>query len=94
MITLEARCNSGHYFAAVVPTTESENRTRYQVLVFLQGYEVYQETEQTLEQAIQPPKPTWIGGQDKILIANKMSREGGSANVYTDCGMPGKKGKD
>lgn len=66
MITLEARSSSGHYFAAVVPTTESENRTRYQVLVFLQGNEVYQETEQTLEQAIQTAQAylDWRSGQD------------------------------
>ena len=66
MITLEARCSSGHYLAAIVPTTESENGTRFQVLVFLQGSEVYQETEQNLEQAIQTAQAylNWRSGQD------------------------------
>jgi hypothetical protein len=54
--TLEARCRSGHYLAAVVPITDEGNRTGYQVLVFRQGNEVYEETEQSLEQAIQTAK--------------------------------------
>jgi len=66
MITLEARCSPGRYLAAIVPTTESENGTRFRVLVFLQGSEVYQETEQTLEQAIQTAQAylNWRSGQD------------------------------
>jgi hypothetical protein len=66
MITLEARCRSGHYLVAVVPTTESETGTRFQVLVFLRGSEVYQETEQTLDQAIQTAQAylNWRSGQD------------------------------
>ncbi|MFZ1132102.1 MAG: hypothetical protein WCA97_02975 [Terriglobales bacterium] len=52
MITLETRCRSGHYLAAVVPMMGKELRTEYRVLVFRQGHEVYQETEETLEEAI------------------------------------------
>jgi hypothetical protein len=39
MITLEARCSSGHYLAAIVPISGLENETRYQVLVFRHGVE-------------------------------------------------------
>lgn len=53
MITLEARCRSGHYLAAVVPTAGQGTRTGYQVLVFRQGNEVFEETEHSLEQAIE-----------------------------------------
>jgi len=53
MVTLEARCRSGHYLAAVVPISDSANRTGYHVLVFRHGTEVYEETEQNLEEAIQ-----------------------------------------
>ena len=38
--------------AAVVPMMGKELRTEYRVLVFRQGHEVYQETEETLEEAI------------------------------------------
>jgi hypothetical protein len=66
MITLEARCKSGHYLAAVVSTTGLGNRTQYQVLVFLQGNEVYEETEQSLEQAMQTAQAylDWRSQQD------------------------------
>jgi len=56
MITLEARCRSGNYLAAVVPIQDVGTRSGYQVLVFRQGTEVYEETEQNLEQAIQTAK--------------------------------------
>lgn len=66
MITLEARCRSGHYLAAVVPITDPANQTGYQVLVFRQGNEVYDETEQSLEQAIETAKAylDWQAEQD------------------------------
>jgi hypothetical protein len=65
MITFEARCRSGHYLAAVVPI-DQERRTDYQVLVFRQGNEVYEETEQTLEQAIRTARAylDWRSEQD------------------------------
>ncbi|HWO28427.1 MAG TPA: hypothetical protein VNO32_06475 [Candidatus Acidoferrum sp.] len=53
MFTLQARCSSGHYLAAILPITELGSETRYQVLVFQQGNEVYEEKEQSLEQAIE-----------------------------------------
>jgi uncharacterized protein YcgI (DUF1989 family) len=66
MITLETRCRSGHYLAAVVPIQDPGNRLGYQVLVFRQGTEVYEETEQNLEQAIQTAKAylDWRAQQD------------------------------
>lgn len=66
MVTLETRCRSGHYLAAVVPVTDQGNRTRYQVLVFQQGNEVYEETEQSLEQAIETAQAylDWRAQQD------------------------------
>lgn len=66
MVTLEARCRSGHYLAAVVPISDKENETGYQVLVFRQGNEVYEETEQSLEQAIGTAKAylDWRAQQD------------------------------
>lgn len=66
MITLEARCSSGHYLAAIVPISDLENETHYQVLVFRHGNEVYEETEQSLEQAIQTAKAylDWRSEQD------------------------------
>jgi hypothetical protein len=68
MITLEARCSSGHYLAAIVPISELENETRYRVLVFRHGNEVYEETEQSLEQAIQTAKAylDWRSEQDHL----------------------------
>lgn len=56
MITLEARCRSGHYLAAVVPIMDKHLRTEYHVLVFRQGHEVYDETERSLEEAIETAK--------------------------------------
>ena len=53
MITLEAHYRSGHYSAAVVPVNGQGNGTGYQVLVFRQGNEVYEETEQSLDEAIE-----------------------------------------
>jgi hypothetical protein len=66
MITLEARCSSGRYLAAIVPISDLENEARYQVLVFRYGNEVYEETEQSLEQAIQTAKAylDWQSEQD------------------------------
>ena len=52
MVTLETRCRSGHYLAAVMAMDGDANRTEYQVLVFRQGHEVYQQTEKTLDDAI------------------------------------------
>jgi uncharacterized protein YcgI (DUF1989 family) len=56
MIMLEARCRSGRFLAAVVPITGQGTRTGYQVLVFRQGDEEYEEQEQSLEQAIETAK--------------------------------------
>jgi hypothetical protein len=66
MVTIEARCRSGHYLAAVVPIRDTENRTGYQVLVFRHGNEVYEETEQSLERAIETAKAylDWRAEQD------------------------------
>jgi hypothetical protein len=52
MMTLETRCRSGHYVAAVMAMDGDANRTQYQVLVFRQGHEVYQQTEKTLDDAL------------------------------------------
>jgi hypothetical protein len=64
--TLEARSGSGRYLAAVVPITDHEDGTGYQVLVFRQETEVYEETEQSLEQAIQTAQAylDWRAQQD------------------------------
>lgn len=66
MVTLKARCRSGHYLAAVVPISDTENRMGYQVLVFRHGNEVYEKTEQSLEQAIETAKAylNWRAEQD------------------------------
>jgi hypothetical protein len=66
MVTLEARCRSGHYLAAVVPIQDHGNGSGYQVLVFRQGIEVYEETEQSLEQAMQTAQAylDWRAQQD------------------------------
>jgi uncharacterized protein YcgI (DUF1989 family) len=66
MITFEARCRSGNYLAAVVPISGQGTRTGYQVLVFQQGNEVYDETEQSLEEAIETAKAylDWRAEQD------------------------------
>ena len=65
MITLEARCRSGHYLAAVVPMEEG-GRIEYHVLVFQHGYEVYEETERSLEEAIGTAKAylSWQSERD------------------------------
>ncbi len=65
MVTFEARCSSGHYLAAIVPITECGSKTCYQVLVFRHGNEVYEETEQSLEEAIETAKAylDWRAGQ-------------------------------
>ena len=52
MMTLQASCRSGHYVTAVMPVIDTPNRSEYQVLVFRQGHEVYQQTERRLEDAI------------------------------------------
>jgi hypothetical protein len=66
MITLETRCKSGHYLAAVVTIQDPGKQSGYQMLVFRQGTEVYEETEQNLEQAIQTAKAylDWRPEQD------------------------------
>ena len=51
-MTLQANCRSGHYVAAVMPMVDTTDRSEYQVLVFRQGHEVYQQTERSLEDAI------------------------------------------
>jgi hypothetical protein len=65
MVTFETRCRSGHYLAAVMPI-DPGNRSGYQVLVFRQGTEVYEETEPNLEQAIQTARAylDWRAKQD------------------------------
>ncbi len=67
MVTFEAHCRSGHFLAAVVPKADITNRTEYQVLVFQQGNEVYQENEETLDGAIRTAKAylDWRTGQDR-----------------------------
>jgi len=52
MMTLQTSCRTGHYVAAVMPVIDTPNRSEYQVLVFRQGHEVYQQTERSLEDAI------------------------------------------
>jgi hypothetical protein len=66
MITFEAHCRSGHYLATVLPVSDEGTRTGYQVLVFRQGNEVYDETQQSLEQAIETAKAylDWRTEQD------------------------------
>jgi hypothetical protein len=66
MVTLEARCRSGHYLAAIVPITDWGSRKQYQVLVFRHGNEVYDEIEENLEQAIQTARAylDWRAEQD------------------------------
>ncbi len=66
MVTFETHCRSGHYLAAVMPIQDPGNRSGYQVLVFRQGTEVYEETEQNLEQAIQTARAylDWREQQD------------------------------
>jgi hypothetical protein len=66
MVTFEAHCRSGHFLAAVVPKADVKNRMGYQVLVFQQGNEVYQENEDTLDEAIQTAKAylDWRTEQD------------------------------
>jgi hypothetical protein len=66
MITLEARCRSGYYLAAVVPIADQQNHSGYQVLVFRLENEVYEETEQSLEQAMQTAQAylDWRAQQD------------------------------
>lgn len=56
MVTLEAHCRSGHYFAAVVPMMNMHLHTVYHVLVFQHGHEVYAETESSLEDAMETAK--------------------------------------
>ena len=55
MITQETRCRSGHYVAALVPMEEA-CRVEYHLLVFHYGYEIYEETEPSLEEAIRTAK--------------------------------------
>jgi hypothetical protein len=49
-----------------VPITDQGDGTGYQVLVFRQGTEVYEETEQSLEEAIQTAQAylDWRAQQD------------------------------
>lgn len=66
MVTLEARCRSGHYLAAIVPITDQGCRKGYQLLIFRHGNEVYEETEENLDQAIQIARAylDWRAQQD------------------------------
>ncbi len=66
MMTLQSSCRSGHYVAAVMPAIDTPNRSDYQVLVFRQGHEVYQQTERSLEEAIRTASAylDWQNEQD------------------------------
>lgn len=66
MITLEARCRSGHYLAAVVPMINKHLDTEYHVLVFHHGHAVYEETEKSFESAMDTAKAylNWHKEQD------------------------------
>ena len=66
MMTLQANCRSGHYVAAVMPMVDTTDRSEYQVLVFRQGHEVYQQTERSLEDAIRTASAylDWQNEQD------------------------------
>jgi hypothetical protein len=66
VITLEARCRSGHYLAAVLPMMDKHLRTEYHILVFRHGQEVYEETQNSLEEAIRLTEAylDWRIGQD------------------------------
>ena len=66
MITFEARCRSGHYLAAVVPMMDKHLKPEFHVLVFRHGHEVYEETERSLEEAIETAKAylDWRTEQD------------------------------
>ena len=66
MMTLQASCRTGHYVAAVMPVIDAPNRSEYQVLVFRQGHEVYQQTERSLEDAIRTASAylDWQNEQD------------------------------
>jgi hypothetical protein len=56
MITLEAQCKLGRYLAVVVPMMDKRYHTEYCVLVFRGGQEVYEETEKSLEDAMETAK--------------------------------------
>jgi hypothetical protein len=66
MVTLETRCRSGHYVAAVMAIDGDANPTKYHVLVFRQGHEVYQQTAKTLDDAIRSASAylDWQSEQD------------------------------
>lgn len=66
MFTLEAHCRSGNYLAAVVPMMNKHLCTEYHVLVFHYGQEIYDETERSLEAAMETAKAylDWRAEQD------------------------------
>lgn len=66
MVTFEAHCRSGHFLAAVVPEADVKHPTEYKVLVFQQGNEIYEQNEETLEEAIRTAKAylTWRTEKD------------------------------
>jgi hypothetical protein len=66
MITLEAHCRSGHYFSAIVPVIDKHLSPEYRVLVFWRGHEVYNETERSLQDAMETAKAylDWRTDQD------------------------------
>jgi hypothetical protein len=69
MIMLESRCRSGHYLAAVMPMGGDAGQLGYQVLVFRQGSEVYEEKEESLADAVRTAKAflRWRAVQDLVL---------------------------
>jgi hypothetical protein len=76
MIMLEARCRSGHYLAAVMPVGGDAGRLGYQVLVFRQGSEVYEEKEESLADAVRTAKAflRWRAVQDLVLADKCLNR--------------------
>jgi len=66
MITFEARCRSGHCLVAVVPMMDKHLQPEFHVVVFRHGHEVYEETERSLEEAIETAKAylDWRTEQD------------------------------
>ncbi len=53
-----------------MPITDNQDRARYQVLIFRQGNEVYEETEEDLDQAVRTAKAYLDWQSDRILTAN------------------------
>ncbi len=53
MVTLQARCKSRHYVAAIMPLIGTADRSEYQVTVFLRGHEVFQQTKRSFGEAME-----------------------------------------